>query len=207
MKINAVNLFVNRYMAGAFWLFVTIVSNCFWAYYNLEMTKHLKAENKIAIMDKKGDIILTTGEHFNRSKQLHTMCVENATIALLSKNPKGLDYPRRLDAYFLESAKTQALTDLNFNASELKEKKIHQKVEIGEIITQAGLDSQVFAKVTGQIILNGEFEGQKFIYPKKFKLLLTLRNNPSLGTNDFAPYAVETFDYSVFGETTKKGNK
>lgn len=192
-KISAVNLFVNRNMAGGFWLTCFVVSNVFWGFYNLRMVNALKAEEKIAVLTADGTLMITAGKAYDRAQEFQKLCIEHSALSLLSRNPKGLDYETMFKSYFLAGAQKQALKDMGKDSALFKDKEIHQKIEIETIKIQAGKNGVLFGLVEGQLIINGKFGDSDFVYPEKFRLTLTLMKNKRVGQNGYAPYAVSSY--------------
>ena len=105
------NIFINRKYSSVFWFMIFVISNFGWAVFTVNLTEALKIESRVVLIDPEANIMTLSGETFDRAKDLHIMCAEKATIALLSLNPEGRDNPRMFAAYFLGESITKANLD------------------------------------------------------------------------------------------------
>ena len=188
------NIFINRKYASVFWFMIFVISNLGWAVFTVNLTEALKIESRVVLIDPEANIMTLSGETFDRAKDLHRMCAEKATISLLSLNPEGRDYPRMFSAYFIGKSIKKANVDFRKVEKEFGDRNIHQKVEIDTIEPSSDkTGNTVWARVRGQIIMNGLVKGEKFALASDMELVLTMQRNPNIGTNSYAPYSVVSY--------------
>lgn len=155
----------------------------------------MKASERVLIVDETGTFHLSPLLGFEEPSKLHSYHATLATLALLQRNPAGLDFPDLLDRIFIDPARGEAITNIQTNAEEFASKQIRQKPEITKIEILQTRSDQVLVLVHGQLIRVGVFRGRAFQEGLAFQLELTMARNPSLGQNGRLPLAVYQFRY------------
>ena len=130
------------------------------------------------------------------AKELHAQQAELATVAFLSRNPKGFDQPELLRQVFLKDPHQKAMDHRAREAVEFRAKQLHQKPEIAKIDILATARNGVLATVSGQIVRSGIFQEKTFAEAFNFKLSLRLLRT-NMATNGRFPTAVGDFKYEI----------
>lgn len=157
-----------------------------------------RTRERVVVLDGAGTFSVSPLLGFEEAKDLHQAMALWATLALFERNPDGFDYPDMLHRLFLADAFRKAQADRDRSAGEFQVKSIHQKPEVFKIDILRTRDNQVLARVQGQLIRTGVFEGQTFAESPKFTLNLTLVRNPDMLANRRYPLGVWSCDYTIY---------
>jgi len=156
------------------------------------------ARERVVVLDGAGTFSVSPLLGFEEAKDLHEAMALWASLALFSRNPKNFDYPELLQKLYLTDSIRKTQTDLAKTQAEFALKNIHQKPEVFKVETLRTRENQVLAKVEGQLIRTGVFEGQSFTESFSFTLNLTFVRNPDMLANKRFPLGVWAFDYTLF---------
>ena len=162
------------------------------------LISQFKQRERVVILDPAGTYYVSPLLDFREAKALHVQQAELATLAFLQRNPKGFDDPDLLRQMFLKPALQKAQEEQTREAVEFRAKQLHQKPEIARIDILAVRQDEVLARVTGQLIRTGIFEGKTFSEGFNFKLSLRLLRNPNMLANHRFPTAVANFKYQAW---------
>ncbi|OAM90017.1 hypothetical protein AW736_09500 [Termitidicoccus mucosus] len=155
-----------------------------------------RTRERVVILDGAGTFSISPLLGFEESKTLHETLTIWATLALLQRNPRALDFPDLLQRLYLTEACARAQGDLLANREEFEVKQIHQKPEVFKMDILRTREDQVIVKVEGQLVRTGVFERQAFTESPRFTLTLTLVRNPDMIANKRYPLAVWNYEYT-----------
>jgi hypothetical protein len=154
-----------------------------------------RTKERVVILDETGTYHISPLLNFEDATKLQTSQTLLACLALLEKNPTGLDYPELLEKMYLPAALNQAKAMQSQQAEELKAKQIHQKVEVFRLDVLQTRNDQVLVEAVGQLIRVGLFNGEPFTETQKFRAQFTLLRNPHLTANGRFPLAVSKVQF------------
>lgn len=182
------------------WIFTVI----FFGILIIAMIISNQLTKSVLVVNSDGSILYAQAIPIDMSEELHKKMGRDAAEALLMRNPRGLDNRELFDVMFIGEANDQALKELNLNRGSYSERRIHQKLEVADIVYSKRDDGAIEITVLGQVILNGltssKYVKKPFQYAKNFELIMDLVKNPNSGTDLYAPYVVP--NYTI--EYTKK---
>jgi len=143
---------------------------------------------------------------FEDARNLHAYHVRLACLALLQRNPIGLDLPDLMKRLYLEEpTRKKAAALYQAQNPEFKEKQIHQKAEVTKIDILdtrkindgAGKSSEaVSVRAEGNLVRTGTIKNLEFREPVKFHTEFLFIRNPDLLGNGRFPLVVQDFKYS-----------
>ena len=167
----------------------------------------MKSKERIIIMDEAGTFHVAPLSKFQESAPMHDYLITVASNALLARGPKGADNPPLQKQLFYQKAYDKIEEFYLTEAEHFAKKKIHQKAEIKNIKVLKTSETRVLARVYGQLIRIGNFEGRKFTDVKDFSLQLTLYRNPKMSANGRLPLIVTDWAIKIANEDKKEGDK
>ncbi len=197
-RFDPTQLFVQRDRLPWFWFLVAVAVTLLAAFDRYHLISQFKQRERVVIIDPAGTYYVSPLLDFPEAKALHVQQAELATLAFLQRNPKGFDDPDLLRQMFLKPALRKAQEEQTREAVEFRAKQLHQKPEIARIDILAVRQDEVLARVTGQIVRTGIFEGKTFSAGFNFKLSLRLLRNPNMLANGRFPTAVADFKYQTW---------
>ena len=193
--IDPLAFFPNNTKAARFWFFLCCGFLVVIVLQPILMVEAMKSRERIIIMDEAGTFHVAPLQKFEESAPMHDYLISVACYALLARGPKGPDNPPLQKQLFYKNGYAQIDQLYKKEAAHFSKKEIHQKAEIKNIKVLKTSETTVLAKVSGQLIRIGSFEGRKFTDVKEFALQLTLYRNPAMGGNGRLPLVVT--DWSV----------
>lgn len=196
-RFSPTRLFADHAFAARLWFVIACICLCACVAQPYLILKAQRSLERVVVLDGAGTFSVSPLLGFGDAKELHETMALWATLAVFSKNPKNFDYPDLLHRLFLADAFNKAQSDRSKSNPEFALKNIHQKPEVFKIEILRTRDDQVLAKVEGQLIRTGIFEGQTFTESPKFVLTLTLVRNPDMLANKRYPLGVWSFNYTV----------
>jgi hypothetical protein len=202
-KFDPLSIFPNNTKAARFWFFIAAVLGILAVGQPYLIIEAMKTKERIVIMDEAGIFHIAPLYKFEDAAPMHDYLVSVATSALLSRGPKGADNPPLLKQIFLEEAYAKIEKFHLLEAGQFAKKKLHQKIETKSIKVLKTGDKTVLAKVKGQLIRVGTFEGRTFTDVKDFVLQLTLYRNPRMSANGRLPMAVLDWKISIRDHQTE----
>lgn len=157
------------------------------------------------------DILVVTPEDYRQAKlkdfseadQLHRDQAKLATLFLLQRSPKNLDFPNRIKLLYSIGAYEKAIARLEAEMDEFRIKSLHQKVELNETNILGIRDNSVLVSLTGQLIRTGDFEGQPFVEALNLSVKMTFVRNPAMIANGFYPTIVSDFEVKTTPVTSR----
>ena len=196
-RFSPTRLFADHAFAARLWFFIACVSLCACVAQPYFILKAQHSLERVVVLDGAGTFSVSPLLGFEDAKDLHEAMALWATLALFAKNPKNFDYPDLIQRLFLTDAFNKAQSDRSKTTPEFTLKNIHQKPEVFKIEILRTRENQVLAKVEGQLVRTGIFEGQVFSESPKFVLTLTLVRNPDMLANKRYPLGVWSFNYTL----------
>lgn len=190
IHIDPLSLFPNNTKAARFWFFLCCGIGIFSIVQPILIVEAMKSKERIIIMDESGAFHIAPLYKFEESAPMHDYLITVATVALLGRSPKGADNPPLQKQLFYQQGFEKIREFYSEEAEHFVNKSIHQKAEIKNIKVLKTSETTVLARVYGQLIRIGTFEGRKFTDVKDFALQLTLYRNPRMGQNGRLPLIV-----------------
>lgn len=206
-QIDPVSLFPNNTKAARFWFFLCCGLGILAVIQPLLIVEAMKSRERIIIMDESGTFHVGPLYKFEESAPMHDYLITVATHALLARGPKGADNPPLQKQLFYEKGYDRIEGFYLKEAEHFNNKSIHQKAEIKNIKVLKTSASGVMARVNGQLIRIGSFEGRKFTDVKNFTLQLTLYRNPRMGSNGRLPLIVIDWSIHISGESKESSQQ
>lgn len=194
---HPLKLFTDNAWAARLWFLVALMLLGWVVIQPFFIINAYRTKERVVIMDAAGVYSVAPTLDFEEATHLHEELAIWATYALFSQNPNGFDMPELLDKLFLDEALKKARQLHAEVEKELREKGIHQKVEVFEVKILQTRGEQVFAQVKGQLIRTGSFEGKTFVEDPQFTLTLVMYRNPNMLENKRFPLAVGSFEEKI----------
>lgn len=195
--IDPLTFFPNNSKAARFWFFLACALGVVVFLQPILLVDALKAKERIIIMDESGTFYVSPLKNFEESSPMHDFIVSIASNALLARGPKGADNPPLQRQLFYKKGFDKIDKFYLQEQEHFSKKKIHQKQEIKDIKILKTSETTVLARVNGQLIRIGTFEGRKFTNVKNFALQLTLFRNPRMGSNGRLPLIVSNWQIKI----------
>lgn len=186
-------LFADHGRAARLWCAIALISILAALIQPFLIIGAVRTKERVVILDETGTYHISPLLNFEDATKLHTSQTLLACLALLEKNPNGFDYPELLEKLFLPDALIQAKALQTAQATELKAKQIHQKVEVFRIDVLQTRNDRVLVEAAGQLIRVGLFNDQPFTETTPFTVHFTLLRNPNLTANGRFPLAIWKF--------------
>ena len=194
---HPIKLFTDNAWAARLWFLVALLLLGWVVIQPFFIINAYRTRERVVIMDGAGTYSIAPTLDFAEATHLHEELALWATYALFSQNPNGFDMPELLDKLFLGDALKEARRLHAEAEKEMREKSIHQKVEIFEIKILQTRGDQVFAQVKGQLIRTGSFEGKTYVEDPQLTLTLVMYRNPNMLENKRFPLAVGSFEAKI----------
>jgi len=173
-------------------LFLTSTALPFLMFASLQA--QIKKPQQVAIIDPAGNLYVSPLKDTDSSQELRDYCAQAAANALLSRNPKGLDYKAVADLVFGPKAAKQLNNEIQDYSKQAARNDLRWKVEFDSIKSQGSLDNLGFVcAITGHVVETGQFGTVFELHPKKFELGLKLTRNGDLLSVGRFPYLVEDY--------------
>ena len=195
--IDPLTFFPNNSKAARFWFFLASALGVFCIMQPIFIVDAMKKKERIIIMDETGTFHVSPLKNFEESAPMHDFIVTIATNALLARGPKGADNPPLQRQLFYKKGFDKIDEFYLKEQSHFSKKKVHQKEEIKDIKILKTSETTVLARVNGQLIRVGTFEGRKFTNVKNFVLQFTLFRNPKIGSNGRLPLIVTNWAIKI----------
>lgn len=155
----------------------------------------LHEPERAVIVSDDGTVTIARLQRFKEALALPKIAAEQAARAMLDRTPAGIEDTDAIDLMFSRSARGK-LTDFVKGQREVfQEYGYHQKAEIAATEVVADPDGTYRARVTGQLIRAGVFEGTAKLDRLNFTLVLYLFRNEQAVANKQYPLGVWNFDY------------
>lgn len=196
-RFNPTRIFVEKDRMAWFWFLFAMLVLVLAAVDRAILVNKFNQRERVVVIDPAGTFYVSPVLKFQEAKQLHAQQSTFATIAFLSRSPKGFDNEDLLKLIFAkrtaEKANAQRLTD----EAEFKAKQLHQKVEIARIDILQTREDFVLTQVSGQLIRNGIFQDKAFSESLPFRLSLKFARNPNMILNGRFLTVVTDFKYET----------
>lgn len=196
-QIDPLTLFPNNTKAARFWFFLCCGVGLLAIIQPVMIVEAMKSRERIIIMDESGTFHVAPLQKFEESAPMHDFLISVATNALLARGPKDADNPPLQGQLFYRKGFDKIENFYLQEAEHFSKKSIHQKAEIKNIKVLKTSETTVLARVYGQLIRIGVFEGRKFTDVKNFTLQLTLYRNPRMGMNGRLPLIVTDWTINI----------
>jgi len=94
----------------------------------------MKQEEKVIILSPDGSVLYSPAFGFSEQGSLQAYEAKLAALCILQRNPNGQDLPEIGKTLFIKPAKEKIRQLLESQATEFREKNIHQKCEVTKIV-------------------------------------------------------------------------
>lgn len=194
----------NNAIAARFWMTVALILATLAVLAPFTTILALKEQEKVVILSPDGQLIYAPAVGFQEAGALHAYHVRLACLALLQRNPSGLDLPELFEDIYIDPAKSYAKTLIQASAAEFQQKQIHQKVELNKIDILASKRLQdksgntfeaLQVRASGNLIRTGTLKGIEFREPATFQVNFLFIRNPDLLANGRLPLVVYHLEF------------
>ena len=164
----------------------------------------MKEQEHVVILSPDGSVLYSPALGFSEQGSLQSYEAKLTALAILQRNPNGQDLPEVGKNLFINPAREKIRQLIDSQAAEFKEKSIHQKCEITQILVLdtkriVGSKGNAFeaytVKVTGNLLRDGSLHGIAFHEPYAFEMELVFLRNPNLLANAMLPLVLYDFRY------------
>ena len=197
VKIDPISLFPNNTKAARFWFFLCCGLGILSFIQPLLIVEAMKSRERLIIMDEAGTFHVSPAVKFKDAAPMHDYLSSIASLALLSRGPKGADNPPLQKQLFYKQAFDKIEKFYQLELEHFGKKNLHQKAEIKNIKVLKTEESTVLSRVEGQLIRVGSFEGRNFTDVKEFTLQMKFYRNPEMGANGRLPMLVIDWDIKI----------
>lgn len=192
-KLNPITMFPNNLIAARFWCYAFFIMLFIALIEPIPYFVMINNRQTVAIVDASGQTILAPATSWYDATSVHEFIANLAAKALLNRNPNGFDEPDLLKQVYLKPMYKIIMEQQQKIAEKFKSRDIHQKCEIMKVDMLQKSEDFIMARIKGQLIRSGVYQGQSYNEGFKFILDLKLVRNPRLGYNQRLPYAVSWF--------------
>ncbi len=198
-SVDPVRLLVDMNLAAKVWfgLFVlsllTQIATPVWQFFTRATTVE-----RFIVIDGQGVTRSGYVTALTQATNVQLRTAEDATRALLDRQPNDFDRPQLVAELFLPGAFAKAREWAEQERPERVARMLHQKAEPSRYQLAKLNDERVLATVSGQLVLAGSVGGQPLADSAKFTLELQLVPNPDLANNARTPLVVSNFRYELF---------
>jgi hypothetical protein len=142
-----------------------------------------------------GSVTISPQIRFRDAIAFHKVSANLDALTMLNRGPDGLDSMDIIDLCFNSDAKEKLKQLLDGQKALFTEFSYHQKAEISATDVIVDTDNTLRARVQGQLIRTGVFNGRPKLDSLKFEIIFSLFRNQDAATNQKYPIGVWDFDY------------
>ena len=142
-------------------------------------------------------ILLTQETRFLEAGEFHVGQAERATLAMLNRGPKGVASEKELKRLLDDPSYRKLQARLDAETPKFLAKQTRQVVEIAETKIQKKDGRVVEAKVLGQLIQYGSFDGRLTVEAYELEVWMRLVHNSSLVEGGRYPLIVGDFEITT----------
>lgn len=193
---HPLDLFADHALAARLWCVVALIAVGYCAVQPFLIVRAMRERERVVVLDASGTYHVSPLLGFEEAGKLHEQHAMLACLALLQRNPAGLDHPELLEKLFLPEALAQAKAEQKRTAEEFLQKSLHQKAEVLKLTVLETREESVLVQVDGQLVRTGLLGGQVFTEAPAFTARFTFARNPNLAGNGRYPLAVWRYDVS-----------
>ncbi|MFT6238016.1 MAG: hypothetical protein ACJAQT_000085 [Akkermansiaceae bacterium] len=156
------------------------------------------SENRLRfIVINEDTILLSQEKHFLEVGEFHVGQAERVTLAMLNRGPKGVASDKELKRMLDGPSFRKLQARLDAETPEFLAKQTRQVVEISETKIQKKEGRIVEAKVFGQLIQYGSFDGRLTVEVYELEIWMRLVHNSSLVDGGRYPLIVGDFEITT----------
>lgn len=165
----------------------------------------MKEQEKVIVLTPDGSILYSPALGFSEQGSLQAYESKLVALCVLQRNPNGQDLPEIGKSLFIKPAREKITQLIDSQAAEFKEKNIHQKCEITQILVldtkkivdrnHTSLDAYT-VRVNGNLLRDGLLNGIPFHEPYLFQMELVLLRNRDLLSNGMLPLVLYDICYT-----------
>lgn len=144
-----------------------------------------------------GSVTITRAQRFRDALFFVKQSAGQAARAMFLRGPRGLDDTDTIDLMFNRAAKDKLDALLQSEQSVFTMYGYHQKPELGTVEVAADPNGSFRAKVTGQLVRTGTFNGMAKEDAVPFTLILSFFRNNDVALNQRYPLGIWDFDYQL----------
>lgn len=165
----------------------------------------MKEQEKVVILTPDGSVLYSPALGFSEQGSLQAYEAKLAALCILQRNPNGQDLPEVGSNLFIQPAKEKIQALIDSQATEFKEKNIHQKCEVTKILVldtkrimdRKGNSLEAYTvQVNGNLIRDGSLHGIAFHEPYSFEMQLIFLRNPNILSNGMLPLGLYDIQYT-----------
>lgn len=149
--------------------------------------------DEVYVLDRSGNIYFGSRHDLSAKSELFNLLASEATLVFFQRSVSGegsLDREDLARRIYRKRAYDLLMEDLQRQRPDLKNRSLHQKVEIGRIRQLEEKSGSVYVLTEGQLVRAGHFKGHPVSEAEPFSLILRFVRNASL-TPGAAPWVVE----------------
>lgn len=189
IKIGGVaKVFQSKDRTAIIWCMLFIASCVACAGFSYKLSKSVSEKPQFFILDGSGTYYISPAVDFDDAEDFHKNACVLATEAFFNRNPSGFDNEDKFRKMFYPKFAEKLIEEeIRPTKDYFTNSDIHQKVEIGEIDILRTGGTDVVGKVTGQIIQNGNLDGEAFVIVYKFTAKFGMIFNKNMRLNGRFP--------------------
>jgi hypothetical protein len=192
-RLNPITIFPNNFVAARFWCYAFFVMLFVALIEPIPYFAMINNRERVLVMDQSGQFFVAPLTDYYNAAPIHQFVAKLATKSLLDRNPNGFDEGDLLKQLYLKPMYKLIIEQQKKIENKFKDREIHQKCEIMKVDMLQKEEGYVLARVKGQLIRGGVYQGQSYTEGFKFILDLKMVKNPRIGNNQRLPYAVSNF--------------
>lgn len=149
--------------------------------------------DEVYVLDRSGNVYFGAKHDLSAKSELFNLLASDAAMVFFQRSVSGegsLDREDLARRIYRRRAYDLLMEDVQRQRPDLKERSLHQKVEIGRIRQLEEKNGSVYVLTEGQLVRAGHFKGHPVSEAEPFSLILRFVRNPSL-TPGAAPWVVE----------------
>lgn len=196
MKNPSIETYLKRRQSGRPYFLLFLLTLVTFASIIFRVLASSEARLRFLVINE-GTVLLAQETPFREAGEFHVGQAERATLAMLSRGPRGATQERELHRLFDGPSLRQIKARHEEETPEFLAKEMRQVVEIFETKIQKASGRMVEALVTGQLIRYGNFEGRVTAETHTVEVWMRLVHNPSLVEGGRYPLIVGDFEITT----------
>lgn len=160
---------------------------------HVRMVEVVRAANRVVILDSTDTFYVSTLEAADLESPVFARTAVIATEVILNRTPAGLKM-KELTGILTEGAYDRLQDEVQEQSREFKDKNMIWEPQVTEVQAEREQRGLRIYSVSGELVQIGAVDGQAFIDPVEFKLLLGMEANPNLGQRRQFPFKVASFN-------------
>lgn len=159
----------------------------------------LRNENRVVVLDSSDTFYVSPLEVADLQSPVFARTAVIATEVILNRTPAGIKM-RELTGILTEGAFTRLQEEVEEQLPDLRAQSMVWEPVVESVEAQREQRGLRIYSVSGELIQVGAVDGQAFIDPLPFRLLLGIKPNGNLGQRRQFPFQVASYRLSLGGE-------